>query len=222
MAKLDESAADSPFAEREIEELVDEVEETGGWEDAAASVSLAPPAPSLAVAEAPAFEIDHHLDPDWQESGRDATPAPAMHEPTTEHDAWDLGDPEQEESAYRSRDDAERQPELQAAPTDTRATSAFGDAFSFDDGEAPADRYASDRAEAGPERFGARNPEAPPTEPALTDALADRELFEDPSLDVARMSTGEEREIVVPVEIASGPLTRRFKLCVRLRLDPVD
>ena len=61
-----------------------------------------------------------------------------------------------------------------------------------------------------------------PAEPALTDALADRELFEDPTLDVARMSAGEEREIVVPVEIASAGGVRRFKLSVRLRLDPVD
>lgn len=58
----------------------------------------------------------------------------------------------------------------------------------------------------------------------LTDALSDRELFSDPSLEVAQLqATGESREIVIPVELLqAGSALGRFKLSIRLRLDPVD
>ncbi len=54
----------------------------------------------------------------------------------------------------------------------------------------------------------------------LTEPAGDVDLFEDPSLDVTRMADGEEREIVVPVEL--GDDRRRFKLSIRLRLDSAD
>jgi hypothetical protein len=67
-------------------------------------------------------------------------------------------------------------------------------------------------------------PRSVPDEPTiLSEPATDAELFGDPSLDVARMTPGEERQIVVPVEVVSGPRSaRRFKLTLRLRLDPVD
>jgi hypothetical protein len=61
------------------------------------------------------------------------------------------------------------------------------------------------------------------SEVRLTRVVEDQALFDDPGLDVARMEAGQEREIVVPVEVThedSEP--RRFKLSIRLRLDPVD
>ena len=54
------------------------------------------------------------------------------------------------------------------------------------------------------------------------EVVEDQDLFQDPSIDVARMAAGEEREILVPVEVGEGAALRRFKLSVRLRLDPVD
>ncbi len=56
----------------------------------------------------------------------------------------------------------------------------------------------------------------------LTEVADDRSLFADPNLEVARMSPGEAREIVVPVELRDGAAVRRFKLSVTLRLTPVD
>ena len=56
----------------------------------------------------------------------------------------------------------------------------------------------------------------------LTEVASDHELFEDPSLDIARLGTGEQREILVPVQLGEGPAARRFKLSIRLRLDPID
>jgi len=56
----------------------------------------------------------------------------------------------------------------------------------------------------------------------LTEVASDDELFEDPSLEVARLGGGEQREILVPVQIGEGATARRFKLSIRLRLDPID
>lgn len=55
----------------------------------------------------------------------------------------------------------------------------------------------------------------------LTEVVDDNELFDDPSLEVARMTRGEEREIVIPIELQEGQTQRRFKLSLRLKLDPV-
>jgi len=52
----------------------------------------------------------------------------------------------------------------------------------------------------------------------LTEALDDHELFNDPTLEVARLAAGETQDVIIPVEIG----TRRFKLSLRLRLDNVD
>jgi len=56
----------------------------------------------------------------------------------------------------------------------------------------------------------------------LTQVADDAELFDDPNLDVAGIAPGQEREIVIPVEMGAEGQTKRFKLSVRLRLDPVD
>jgi hypothetical protein len=57
----------------------------------------------------------------------------------------------------------------------------------------------------------------------LTEVVSDDELFEDADLGVARMASGEEQLIVVPVELGDVETgVRRFKLSVRLRLEPVD
>jgi len=57
----------------------------------------------------------------------------------------------------------------------------------------------------------------------LTEVVGDKELFEDPSLDIARMAAGQEREILIPVEFKDGEKAlHRFKLSVKLRLDQVD
>jgi signal recognition particle receptor subunit beta len=56
----------------------------------------------------------------------------------------------------------------------------------------------------------------------LTEVASDHDLFTDPSLEIARMGGGEQREILVPVQIGEGATARRFKLSIRLRLDPVD
>ena len=53
--------------------------------------------------------------------------------------------------------------------------------------------------------------------------LSDEDLFRDPGLEVARLTSGEAREIVVPVELTRENMeARRFKLSIRLQLDSVD
>ena len=67
--------------------------------------------------------------------------------------------------------------------------------------------------------------EVPPrlgTEILLTELAEGASLFSDPDLDVAQLEPGGVREIVVPVEMASGGANRRFSLSVRLTLTPVE
>ena len=59
-------------------------------------------------------------------------------------------------------------------------------------------------------------------EVVLTDVAEDQALFSDPNLEVAGVAPGEERSIVIPVELGEEGQKQRFKLSVRLRLDPVD
>jgi hypothetical protein len=56
----------------------------------------------------------------------------------------------------------------------------------------------------------------------LTEVASDDDLFSDPSLEVAHMAAGETREILVPLMLGEGIAARRFKLAIRLRLDPVE
>ena len=59
-------------------------------------------------------------------------------------------------------------------------------------------------------------------EVVLTDVASDQALFEEPGLDVTAVNPGEQREIVIPVELGEGCGKRRFKLSILLRLDAVD
>lgn len=56
----------------------------------------------------------------------------------------------------------------------------------------------------------------------LTEVAGDDSLFTDPGLEVAKVRSGGAQEIIVPVELGDGLATRRFKLTVTLRFDPVD
>jgi hypothetical protein len=57
----------------------------------------------------------------------------------------------------------------------------------------------------------------------LTEVAGDDDLFNDPSLAVARMAPGDTREILVPVELADPKRgVKRLKLSVRIRLDSAD
>lgn len=56
----------------------------------------------------------------------------------------------------------------------------------------------------------------------LTEVASDEDLFSDPSLEIAQLAAGETREILVPVMLGAGASARRFKLAIRLRLDPIE
>ena len=70
------------------------------------------------------------------------------------------------------------------------------------------------------------NVEAVPGEertPEVTEVLSGTDLFQDPSLEIAHLAAGQQREIVIPVQIAGeGESFKRYKLSLRLKLDPVD
>jgi hypothetical protein len=56
----------------------------------------------------------------------------------------------------------------------------------------------------------------------LTEVASDNDLFHDPTLDIAQLAAGAARDILVPVVLGEGREAKRFKLSIRLRLDPVD
>jgi hypothetical protein len=56
----------------------------------------------------------------------------------------------------------------------------------------------------------------------LTEVASDEDLFSDPSLEIAHLVVGQTREIMVPVMLGEGATAGRFKLAIRLRLEPVD
>jgi len=178
----------------EIDDLVEEVQET---EPFAAAPSLAgplepepvplepvepmfeePPEPSaspMPPAEpdpTPSFEIDHDADPQWDLGGEQAleadAPAPL---PAVEPDPQPFDAPIDDPSAAT-----------------LIAPSPLADS---------------------PVR--------------LEEVVGDNDLFEDPSVEVSRLSGGETREIIVPVEVGEpGGAKRRYKLAIQLRLDPVE
>jgi hypothetical protein len=67
---------------------------------------------------------------------------------------------------------------------------------------------------------GSEQPAGP--EVTLTEVVDDDDLFEDPNLEVARLEAGQLREIIIPIEIeGDGKAVQRFKLSIRLQLDPL-
>lgn len=60
------------------------------------------------------------------------------------------------------------------------------------------------------------------SEVLLTAVASHDDLFSDPSLEVAHLTDGQTREIIVPVMLGEGASARRFKLAIRLRLDEAE
>jgi len=161
------------------------------------SVQPTAPAPDGQPATPP-FEIDHGIDPEW---AADARPAAV---PDLEPTSPEIPGPAPME-----------------APAETDADGAW-DLGSVDDVPSAIDEPAPEPA---PLVASPPPPAVEPTDgmPDLTEVVGDRDMFDDPSVDVARMVAGEEREIVVPLEIEEPDKTvQRFKLSIRLRMDPVE
>ena len=76
--------------------------------------------------------------------------------------------------------------------------------------------------EPGGSAVDAPGPSAGDAPVILTEVASDSDLFDDPDVEVARLDGAEDREIVVPVEVGEGASKRRYKLSIRLHLDPVD
>ncbi len=214
---------DAMFGPQEIDALVSEVGSADEPIDLVASdaISVAPPAVSPAADEsfdlgsgfpdaepvafdAPAstparaaglsFEVDHRNDPDWRVTGRAPQPARAAKPPA----------PTPVAPAYEP-------PAVESQPEET-----------WDLGALDEPRLEIDAVEAPSVGIDAalsieRSQPQPLSEPVrVTD------LFDDPSIEVARLAAGERREILIPVELAEGAAKKRFTLAIQLRLDPVD
>jgi mutual gliding-motility protein MglA len=182
-----------------------------------------PPAWSPSAASGSEFEIDKGFDPDW-------TPEPTRSQP---------GPPDLPPRAATARPEppppvappvappVERAPEPEQEP-EGDAEPAFLDApiapfpIPIEEDDEPT---AASPPPPDPEPIfepGAERGEDPVPDLVLTEVAEDDDLFNDPGLEVAHLEAGQAREIVVPVLLGAGPSARRFKLAIRLRLDPID
>jgi signal recognition particle receptor subunit beta len=190
----------------------------------AASVAAAAPAPAPDLAF-DAAEVDVLVDevqeasPTWQ--------------PEESAAAWqtDMGAAEEDApepwaaSGVAPIDVLEDVPEVEVAPEPEAdawtPAPAESDPFELDRGFDP-DWSAQPPAHEAP--VPAPPAAAPPMAAAvvLTDVLSSASLFQDPDLEVARLTPGQAREIRVPVELGEGGQQRRFVLTLRLSVTPAD
>ncbi len=212
-----EVAPAQDFNDNDIDELVGEVEELG---DMAAEEAAA--GPEVAVAE-PEIDSPFEIDESNIPLAEDVEEPPALTvEPESETEVQAI----------------ELQPEADAGTGYDFSIEPAGDDFT-NLPEVPAEAQAE-----GPPEAAAVEIEDPVEEPAeeldfeeeqagahaetaqaevfLTEVAEDDELFDDPNLDVASIAPGESREVVIPVEIGAEGQAKRFKLCVRLKLDAIE
>jgi signal recognition particle receptor subunit beta len=250
--ELDEPAPE--FAEREIDELVDEVEEVedvGGGPSFGETAVMDPPL----AASAPHFESTPALDDPspseevfGDEIGTTFGDDPLAQEPSlppgalagdlgeggSADDEAPIGEPEPSAETMASpmegRDEADGSLEVDREfdpEWAVEGSEQTGPAEGPPSGIREPDEVATPPLEAeapadvdlGGELSG---PDGPADSVVLTEVASDRDLFEDPDVEVARLDSIEDREIIVPVEVGEGTERRRFKLSIRLHLDPVD
>jgi signal recognition particle receptor subunit beta len=206
------------FGDQEIQALVDEVHETSTTEEGVGSFE--PTTPEVAAWEAPVADVDQptgseglSFDAPAAEPAPviDAAPQPADN-PSFEIDHG--VDPD-----WGASGEAPAPP---AAPADGSETLSIETQQAWDLGsiEEPQSQEQPSVPPAPP-----LAPENPPALdlPTLTEVVSDDELFDGSGLDVARLAEGEEREIVVPLEIEQADRSlRRFKLSIRLRMEAAD
>jgi hypothetical protein len=197
-------------------------------------------APTSPGVEPPLVDEGQSADVGAEAWGETEPALSAVAQDETGDQVWELGGEQPLEDFGEPADDPAVLDALQrgggesSEETPTAMEAAFADSFEGGMGEPPAE---PDLESAGEQTWSQAAGEATldpadeATVPAaaegaeltLTDALEDSALFDDPSLDVARLGGKASREIVVPVELEGeeGSL-RRYKLSIRLRLDPVD
>ena len=141
-----------------------------------------------------AFEVDHRNDPDWRIGGRapQATRAAKPPAPTPVAPAYEP-------------------PAVESQPEET-----------WDLGALDEPRLEIDAVEAPSVGIDAALSIELPQPRPLSEPVRVTDLFDDPSIEVARLAAGERREILIPVELAEGAAKKRFTLAIQLRLDPVD
>jgi len=206
-----EPVDDAMFGPQEIDALVSEVGEADAPIDLGAADAIAVAPPVTPALDDETFDLG---EPDFAEPASE--PSVAFDAPAERHAPVDLtfevdhrSDPDWEvERAHEPpRPAAVRAP---AAPVPV-APVAY---------EPPA--VASEPAETwdlGTVDEPALEDAAPP---ALSEPLRESDLFDDPSVEVARLAAGERREILIPVELGERAGKKRFTLSIQLRLDPVD
>ncbi len=183
-----------PLGEQPIEIVEEEQGEAAAWQ------------PAPAAAREPQFEVDLGFDPSWQQQSEPEEFEPAGTLPAATESAETL------EASEIVLEEIEPAPPFEpplALPEEDELE------------EEPVAQF--DEATPIPVRHTNEPAEALDDGTVVLEEIAGREeLFQDPDLEIARFASGDSKEIVVPVEIVEGTTVRRFKLSLRLRLDPLD
>jgi len=204
------------FGVEELDELVEEVDETTVGEE------LAPEPPALDYVPLAASPLEDFEDP---VADGELPLAPAF-ELGPRDDAHasrgfeEPGFPEAGLSALREQEPPE------APMFSAEASMSAGHSLEVDRGFDPewGDDPSTDEQpeDVEIEQHGSRAREEGDHAVLLTEVASDHDLFEDPGVEVARLDGLQDREIVVPIEVGMGHAKRRFTLSIRLHLDPVD
>jgi mutual gliding-motility protein MglA len=183
-----------PRWEQPIEIVEEEQGEATAWQ------------PAPAAAREPQFEVDLGFDPSWQQESEpeEIEPAETLPAATETPEALEASEIVLEE--------------IEPAPP-------FEPPLSLPEEDELAEEPVAELDEATPIPVRHTNEPADALDDGtvvLEEIAGREELFEDPDLEIARLASGDSKEIVVPVEIVEGTTVRRFKLSLRLRLDPLD
>jgi hypothetical protein len=221
-----EGSAERGFAESEIDDLVEEVAEEPSTPMPAAARSRTEYPASWSAPPMPVLTASESAIPAWRPAeSAEATPAaftPAVtpvgpsggaaaqirpREASWEADHFEIneefGQPQDVPIRIGPEKSARSEPVEEAARPGSEEPAAPTPAAAAPPEEKPAERVDDETV-------------------LLSEVARDEDLFRDPTLEVATLATGEAREILVPVELRDGAAVRRFKLSVRLRLDPLD
>ncbi|HZN56097.1 MAG TPA: GTPase domain-containing protein [Candidatus Polarisedimenticolaceae bacterium] len=222
-----------PFGEEEIDGLVGEVEEFDpGPVAAPLAAPIAAPVPAMAAipVSAPSEDEGIWLGSREEEPGSDVADTAMYGSSTSLEDL--LAEPAVSPAIAEPEDDvrgAEWPPARSEFEVDRGFDPEWGTPAVHDAAPAPpAPPAASERMEDTRPSTPFPVPAATPPDGGveedvlLTEVASDDDLFVDPSLEIAHLVDGQTREIVVPVMLGEGASARRFKLGIRLRLDPVE
>jgi signal recognition particle receptor subunit beta len=154
---------------------------------------------------------------------------PAAQKMETEHFVLDMPDSDEESSAETITEETVQEPErIEAQPMVELERSIQSIDVPSEETPAPVrieTEPDTSEPQSVPVMMASERPEEEdePQTVFLTEPASNDDLFTSDDMEVAKLAAGEEQEILVPVEIGDETVgLKKFKLSIKLRLDPLD